>query len=227
MGRRLWVGAGVGLWVAGTAAVAFLGRNGEYAIAFTFEAPLARAARGPVRVRAEGAVVRNREERGLPLELWATRPEFSVHVEGASPDGPVLVRNALPLGAYQPLAPGARADDGDLMVLEVPGTFLFRPRRRDRYSFLLMGDPREHLGRLEAALASPGDALFALCLGDLVSRGDPFQYAEVAIIAARSPLPVYFTVGNHDVEKGGRRFYRALFGDETYTFHLGDDLFAV
>ena len=225
--RRSFFPAGLVVLLAALTAVVLFGRHGEYSVPYTVAAGPTAGSRDGVHVTVDGGVLRYHGDRDHPLEVWATRPEFSLWVAGATDERPVLIRNALPLSAYGPIAPGVQAVEGTLLVLTAPGAFFFRPRHREHYRFLVLGDPRDHLDRLDAVLHGDHDVLFALCLGDLVSRGDPLQYARVAAIAARSPVPVYFTVGNHDLEKGGRRHYRQLFGEETYSFRLGDDLFAV
>lgn len=225
--RQVLFPASIVILISACAAVVLFGRHGEYAIPLSVQTGPSTGNQRGVQVVIDGGVVSTTGDRERPMEVWASRPEFKLVVQGATRDRPVLIRNALPLSAYQPIAPGISPVDGTLLVATAPGAYSFRPRAQDHYRFLVLGDPRSHLDRLEAVLHGDHGALFALCLGDLVSDGDPLQYARVAAIVARSPVPVYFTVGNHDLEKGGRLFYRRLFGEENYSFRLGEDRFAL
>ncbi len=213
---------------AGVALGSFpLWQYGEYSHPYSMPSPPTDATFGRREITIEGGVVWERRSALSGPVLWASRPEFTVIVKKHQPERPVTVLNALPPEAYLSLPPGVAATGQGALLLNQPGTYHFRPRAREKYSFLVMGDPRAQPQNFEAGLKLGEDPLFALCLGDLVFKGDPLEYAEVAGIVAASPIPVYFTVGNHDIEKGGRRNYLRFFGEANYTFSLGRDLFAM
>ncbi len=222
---RTWLRAAAGLGVVaafGTTALT-LARHGEYAVPFTRPALRLGARAGTTTVAAQGAVVREVSPR---LVLWAFRPEFRVAVRGG-PSAPVVIQNALPLAAYQPVGPGVEPQGTTSLAIRRAGTFVFQLRAPEAYTFLVFGDPRGHPERLAAALERARGDLFGLCLGDLVADGDPASFERVAGILADSPLPVYLTVGNHDLEHGGRRTFRRLFGPENQTFDVGADRFVL
>ena len=120
----------------------------------------------------------------------------------------------------------AETEPGRILVAR-PGRYEFLPFKPAEYSFSVIGDPRENITAFAKALETSRHALFAMVLGDLADRGDRDHLLEVLEIAKKSPIPVYFAVGNHDLQGGGRKHYRELFGDEDYSFRIGRDVFAV
>jgi predicted phosphodiesterase len=204
----------------------FFIRYGEYAIPYAVRAPVRDGEIAGARVRTERAILRGDHVPGTERVVWAGSPEFTVTVEGAPSGGPILVQNALPLAAYESL-PDRVVQRGTDLALTSAGTYRFRPIARESYSFLVTGDPHGRGENLRKALHLRSGALFAFCLGDITHRGLEPEFEEVAKVAAQSPIPVYFTIGNHDLMNGGRRIYRSLFGAETYSFWVGRDLFAV
>ena len=223
--RTFLLGGSLGVLVL-AAAVLWFGRHGEFAIAWTMPDPVTIWEGQGVSLDVEGAILRGGSDPDATPVVWASRPEFSVRVLGASPNRPVRIANAPGPSAYEPLPEGVTAESRH-WVVTAPGEYRFRLRANDTYSFLVMGDPQRHPWRLEAALRLAPDAVFALCIGDLAEKATWEEMQRVAEIAEESPLPVYFTVGNHDVRKGGRRHYRKLFGEENYAFSVGPDRFVV
>ena len=138
--RRFFFPAGLVVLVAALTAAVLFGRHGEYSAPYTVAAGPTAGSRDGVHVTVDGGVIRNHGDRDRPLEVWATRPESSLLVEGATERRPVLIRNALPLSAYGPIAPGVQAVEGTLLVLTAPGAYFFRPRHQERYQFLVLGD---------------------------------------------------------------------------------------
>lgn len=203
------------------------GRNGEFFPALRFKPVLKSYSRQTGKIEVQGGVLR-KIPGPVPVEVWATSPSLTLKVDGVSPETPLAVANLLPQAYYgkQPADAIKEAGPGQILITK-PGTYQFIPQTVDSYTFAVMGDPREHVGTFGKALEAAGECLFALVLGDLADRGDREHLSEIAEIARLSPIPVYCTVGNHDLQGGGRKYYREFFGEEDYSFRIGSDLFAV
>ncbi|MFW9770148.1 MAG: metallophosphoesterase [Candidatus Thorarchaeota archaeon] len=99
----------------------------------------------------------------------------------------------------------------------------------DSISFYVFGDSQGYQdGILEIAkIANVERPDFVIHCGDLTPFGQSSQYSEVKSALDTFIVPVYTTVGNHDIRNEGGARYLDEFGPPTYSFDLGSAHFAV
>jgi 3',5'-cyclic AMP phosphodiesterase CpdA len=68
---------------------------------------------------------------------------------------------------------------------------------------------------------------FVFHCGDLTPFGQPNQYEDVISALETFSVPVYTTVGNHDIREGGNERYLENFDSPTYSFDSGPAHFTV
>ncbi|BEP29571.1 metallophosphoesterase family protein [Helicovermis profundi] len=64
--------------------------------------------------------------------------------------------------------------------------------------------------------------LFVIDNGDLVYGGEPNKYRLFYETILNFKVPLYTTLGNHDIRENGRKIYTKLFGPPYYSFDYGD-----
>ena len=74
---------------------------------------------------------------------------------------------------------------------------------------------------IQAEIANLERPDFVFHCGDLTPFGQDNQYAEVVSALDTFTVPVYTTIGNHDLRNGGGTRYLQYFGTSTYSFDLG------
>ncbi|MFW9794779.1 MAG: metallophosphoesterase [Candidatus Thorarchaeota archaeon] len=96
-------------------------------------------------------------------------------------------------------------------------------------NFYVFGDSQGYQdGILEISeIANQENPDFALHCGDLTPFGQSGQYAEVISALESFSVPVYTTIGNHDIRGGGGARYLEEFGSPTYSFDIGPAHFTV
>ncbi len=103
-----------------------------------------------------------------------------------------------------------------------PGSFRTAVVGDAPFSFVVFGDNRssvpQHMAVLDALLAEPTEAYFAMSTGDMVSDGnnesqwDSFFTIEQPFLAK---TPVYLAIGNHEVDGGDWQVPRRIFAAPT------------
>ena len=110
------------------------------------------------------------------------------------------------------------------------GVFLYFEFEDDNVvNFYVFGDSQGYQGGIEqivttANLQKPD---FIFHCGDLTPFGQENQYEAVIAALDQSLVPVYTTIGNHDIKDGGGLLYEEYFGSSTYSFDLGSAHFTV
>ena len=96
-------------------------------------------------------------------------------------------------------------------------------------NFYVFGDSQGYQdGILEIAeIANLERPDFVFHCGDLTPFGQPNQYDEVVSALETFAVPVYTTVGNHDIREGGGARYLQHFGSSTYSFDAGHIHFTI
>ena len=96
-------------------------------------------------------------------------------------------------------------------------------------NFYVFGDSQGYQdGLLEIAeIANLKGPDFVFHCGDLTPFGQPNQYDEVITALETFTVPVYTTIGNHDIRSGGGERYLQRFGISTYSFDFGPAHFTV
>ena len=90
-------------------------------------------------------------------------------------------------------------------------------------NFYVFGDSQGYQGGLEQIVTAANlhrpDFLFHC--GDLTPFGQENQYQAVKAVLDQSIVPVYTTIGNHDLKDGGGVLYEEYFGFSRYSFDIG------
>jgi len=96
-------------------------------------------------------------------------------------------------------------------------------------NFYVFGDSQGYQGGVEQIVTAANlhrpDFLFHC--GDLTPFGQENQYQAVKAVLDQSIVPVYTTIGNHDLKEGGGVLYEEYFGTSRYSFNLGPAHFTV
>lgn len=86
--------------------------------------------------------------------------------------------------------------------------------------FVMLGDNRNGYRTFAQILAQINGIrpLFVVDDGDLVFGGEPNKYRLFQETVSSLQVPLYTTLGNHDVRENGRVIYTSLFGPPYYSF---------
>jgi len=107
--------------------------------------------------------------------------------------------------------------------------FFFGMTDDDTINFYVFGDSQGYQGGVEQIVTTANlhrpDFLFHC--GDLTPFGQENQYQAVKAVLDQSFVPVYATIGNHDLKDSGGELYEEYFGSSTYSFDRGPAHFTV
>ncbi|MHA1287944.1 MAG: metallophosphoesterase family protein [Candidatus Thorarchaeota archaeon] len=116
-----------------------------------------------------------------------------------------------------------------LVVSSTAAIFFFEITDDDSINFYVFGDSQGYQGGVEQIVTAANlhrpDFLFHC--GDLTPFGQENQYQAVKAVLDQSIVPVYTTIGNHDLKDDGGNFYVEYFRSSTYSFNLGPAHFTV
>ena len=119
-----------------------------------------------------------------------------------------------------------------IMILLVSSTvviFFFGMTDDDSINFYVFGDSQGYQGGIEQIVTAANlhrpDFIFHC--GDLTPFGQENQYQAVKAVLDQSLVPVYTTIGNHDIKDGGGMLYEEYFGTSRYSFDIGQAHFTV
>jgi predicted phosphodiesterase len=102
--------------------------------------------------------------------------------------------------------------------------FLFgQSNNNTSLNFYVFGDSQGYQGGVEQIVATANlyGPQFIFHCGDLTPFGQQNQYQAIKAVLDQSQVPVYTTVGNHDIKDGGGQYYLQYFGSSTYSFNTG------
>jgi len=116
-----------------------------------------------------------------------------------------------------------------LVVSSTAAIYFLSPFDDGSINFYVFGDSQGYQGGVEQIVSAANlhrpDFLFHC--GDLTPFGQENQYQAVKAVLDQSIVPVYTTIGNHDIKDGGGALYQEYFGSSTYSFDLGPAHFTV
>ena len=107
-------------------------------------------------------------------------------------------------------------------------TVEFSPDTKAEYpEFVILGDNRNGYQTLSQIIDQINsiNPIFVIDNGDLVFGGEPNKYRLFYETISKLRVPLYTTLGNHDIRENGRPTYTKLFGAPYYSFDYGDDHF--
>jgi 3',5'-cyclic AMP phosphodiesterase CpdA len=111
-----------------------------------------------------------------------------------------------------------------LLVSTTFAVFLLGPSDNNNVlNFYVFGDSQGYQGGVEQIVATANQyrPQFIFHCGDLTSFGQENQYQDIKAVLDQSQVPVYTTIGNHDLKEGGGALYTQYFGNSTYSFDCG------
>ncbi|MHA1576375.1 MAG: metallophosphoesterase family protein [Candidatus Thorarchaeota archaeon] len=96
-------------------------------------------------------------------------------------------------------------------------------------NFYVFGDSQGYQGGVEQIVVAANlhRPEFIFHCGDLTPFGQENQYQDIKTVLDQSIVPVYTTIGNHDIKEDGGELYEEYFGSSTYSFNIGPAHFAV
>jgi predicted phosphodiesterase len=101
------------------------------------------------------------------------------------------------------------------------------PPVKSGFTFAVMGDSQGHNDVLARILERLDGCEFAFICGDLTPSGRPSEFVPFQDALNASSVPVYTTVGNHDVKTDGPGEYISRFGPTEYSFEYAGVTFTV
>ena len=116
-----------------------------------------------------------------------------------------------------------------LLVSSTVVIFFFGITDEDSINFYVFGDSQGYQGGVEQIVAAANlhRPDFIIHCGDLTPFGQENQYQAVKAALDQSIVPVYTTIGNHDIKDSGGVLYEEYFGTSRYSFDLGRAHFTV
>jgi 3',5'-cyclic AMP phosphodiesterase CpdA len=116
-----------------------------------------------------------------------------------------------------------------LLVSSTAAIYFLGMTEDDTLNFYVFGDSQGYQGGVEQIVTAANlhrpDFLFHC--GDLTPFGQENQYQAIKTVFDQSIVPVYSTIGNHDLKDGGGVLYEEHFGTSRYSFNLGPAHFTV
>jgi 3',5'-cyclic AMP phosphodiesterase CpdA len=128
------------------------------------------------------------------------------------------------------VASGTSFEVLDVSTTEVDALVQIRvPYVGNTIIFYVLGDSQGYQGGIEQVAddANENRPDFVFHCGDLTPFGQEAQYLDVVDALNGCNVPVFATVGNHDIRLGGGDRYLQHFGPSTYSFDFGPAHFAV
>jgi predicted phosphodiesterase len=176
-------------------------------------------------VSITGGIITDQSEQ--ELVIWCYAPEVELTLDGF--EGKILLRNCV----RDCDVTGAEAvtfDDNTTMSLTISADSSrvdITPRQKDSFTFAVMGDSQGRYEILSSILEKLQGCAFALLCGDLTPSGRASEFVFLQEALNDSSVPVYTTVGNHDVRTDGAAEYISRLGPVEYSFTYGGITFAV
>lgn len=214
------------------------------------EDEIGHAAVADLRLDVEGGTAAIRALAPRSVRLWASQPSFRAELHAGTSSGTwrIVVENTLadaeltargdtPLSLRETgesraiptervyeveLAAGARVE------LTLAPTIV--PGPGERFRFLAYGDVQDAIDRVQDIYRSMNevpDARFALIVGDLVESGTREQLERFRVELRGLRMPVYATLGNHELGADEPPAYYAFYGRGTHGFRFGDVAFTM
>ena len=116
-----------------------------------------------------------------------------------------------------------------LVVSSISAIFFFGMTDDGTVNFYVFGDSQGYQEGVEQIVTTANlhrpDFIFHC--GDLTPFGQENQYQAIKTVLDQSIVPVYATIGNHDLKDGGGELYEEYFGSSTYSFDRGPAHFTV
>ncbi len=108
----------------------------------------------------------------------------------------------------------------DLKASEEKSIAVIPKDSTDGFEFVMLGDNRDGYDTFSQILDQINaiNPAFTVDDGDLVFGGEPHKYRLFYQMVSKLKVPLYTTLGNHDIRENGRPTYTKLFGPPYYSF---------
>jgi hypothetical protein len=197
----------------------------------TWSGPMGPAIAAPgLKLDLRGAYVVEAVAGRLHARAFSLQPQL--RIDRDSPIGPLRLRLFNVHAEWHAAASRRTRVRNNTLTLNAPAQASSWPIRLraelpQRYRIVVFGDSRGNLRLLPRMVEEIDrlEPLFVVHLGDIVDGGTAGEYESVRAVFRRFAEPVFTTIGNHDVEHGGRAHYRRWFGPDYYHFIAGDTLY--
>ena len=106
---------------------------------------------------------------------------------------------------------------------------LFTPNTTENLNFFVFGDSQGYQGGIEQIVdsANVNQPDFIFHCGDITPFSTEIQYKDVINSLTNLTVPIFTTIGNHDIRLGGGKIYLQYFGPSTYSFDIGSAHFTI
>ncbi len=108
----------------------------------------------------------------------------------------------------------------DLKAKEEKTIAVIPKNNTEGFEFVMLGDNRDGYDTFSQILdqINAVNPIFTVDDGDLVFGGEPSKYRLFYQTISKLKVPLYTTLGNHDIRENGRPTYTKLFGPPYYSF---------
>lgn len=166
------------------------------------------------------------------LVLRSLSPEFSINLVGNQDENKtykIMVENVSPVSVT---VKGLKEDKQEVLTPQTLGLTLSLNHGEERTvevspskdekttEFVILGDNRNGYQTFATIVDQINaiNPIFVVNNGDLVFGGEPNKYRLFYESVSKLNVPLYTTLGNHDIRENGRGIYTKLFGPPYYSF---------
>ncbi|WP_425806607.1 metallophosphoesterase family protein [Desulfitobacterium sp. Sab5] len=145
-----------------------------------------------------------------------TDKSYSVRLENVNP---AMIKTSDPIGNLKTIDPHTISFTVDLKANQ-PKTIKFELSANENPEVIMLGDNRNGYGTFSEIIDQVNSIkpAFVVDNGDLVYGGEPNRYRLFYETVSKLQVPLYTTLGNHDIRENGLPTYTELFGPAYYSF---------
>ncbi len=174
----------------------------------------------------KGKIKENDNEESLLLRSLSPTPTITIksgneksyrlRLENISPS---KIETGDGIGNLKVIDPHTISFTVDLKANQVK-TIKFTLRPGGNPEVVILGDNRNGYGTFSQIINQVNgiNPAFVIDNGDLVYGGEPNRYRLFYETVSKLQVPLYTTLGNHDIRENGREIYTQLFGPPYYSF---------
>lgn len=174
----------------------------------------------------KGKIVENPNQESLLLRSLSPTPTISfkseiekscsVRLENVTP---AMIKTSDPIGNLKVIDPHTISFTVDLKANQVK-IIKFELSFNENPEIIMLGDNRNGYGTFSEIINQVNGIkpAFVVDNGDLVYGGEPNRYRLFYKTVSNLQVPLYTTLGNHDIRENGLPIYTELFGPAYYSF---------
>lgn len=174
----------------------------------------------------KGKIVENPNQESLLLRSLSPVPtislksgierSYSIRLENVNP---AMIKTSDPIGNLKTIDPHTISFTVDLKANQ-PKKINFELSANENPEVIMLGDNRNGYGTFSEIIDQVNSIkpAFVVDNGDLVYGGEPNRYRLFYETVSKLQVPLYTTLGNHDIRENGLPTYTELFGPAYYSF---------